>query len=122
MNQKTLLVIEDDTNIRDVLKLSLQFEGYQVLTAENGKQGFEVLNQGIMPGLILLDLMMPIMNGWEFVGAIKEHKALKQIPIIIVSAYADRARSIDCHDFILKPLELTHLMQTVKKHYKTNYE
>lgn len=122
MNQKTLLVIEDDTNIRDVLKLSFQFEGYHVLTAENGKKGFEVLNQGLIPGLILLDLMMPVMNGWEFIEAIKKEVSLNQIPIIVVSAYADRAKSIDCHEFILKPLELEHLMLTVRKHFKINYE
>ena len=117
MNKKTILVIEDDINIRDVLKLSLEFEGYHVLTAGNGKQGFEVLEQEALPGLILLDLMMPVMNGWEFLEAIKKKEILNTIPIVVVSAYADKARTIECQDFVSKPLDLDHLMATILKHY-----
>jgi CheY-like chemotaxis protein len=118
MDKKCVLVIEDDANIRDVLKLALNFEGYDVITAKNGREGLDVL-QGHTPGLILLDLMMPVMNGWEFVEELKERKTFNQIPIVVVSAYSERAKAIDCTDFVLKPLELETLLTSVKKNYRT---
>jgi CheY-like chemotaxis protein len=118
METKTILVIEDDANIRDVLKLALNFEGYEVLSAKNGKEGLEVLENNSAPGLILLDLMMPIMNGWEFVEALKNRNIFNKIPIVVVSAYSERAKVIDCTDFVVKPLELEVLLNAVNKNFK----
>ncbi len=118
MNKKKILVIEDDPNIREVLKLALDFEGYEVVTAQNGKEGIEKLDKNPTAGLILLDLMMPVMNGWEFVDELKSRNQLGNVPIIVVSAYSERAKSIECSDFVLKPLELDSLLQSVKKNYK----
>lgn len=118
MSEKRVLVIEDDANIRDVLKLALNFEGYEVMTAKNGKEGLDALENNTRPGLILLDLMMPIMNGWEFVEALKERKQYSNIPVVVVSAYSERAKVIDCTDFVTKPLELETLLNSVKKHFK----
>ncbi len=118
MNKKLILVIEDDPNIREVLKLALDFEGYEVLTAQNGKEGIEKLDKNPNLGLILLDLMMPVMNGWEFVDELKNRETFNNVPIIVVSAYSERAKSIDCTDFVLKPLELEVLLQSVKKNYR----
>lgn len=118
MTKKKILVIEDDANIREVLKLALDFEGYDVVTAQNGKEGIEALDKNPNTGLILLDLMMPVMNGWEFVDVLKSRNQLDNIPIIVVSAYSERAKTIECTDFVLKPLELDNLLQSVKKNYK----
>lgn len=120
MSLKQILVIEDDANIRDVLQLALNFEGYKVVTAKNGKEGLEILSKMSHPGLILLDLMMPVMNGWEFVDAFKKIKEFANIPIVVVSAYSEKARAIECNDFVLKPLELETLLSSVKKHFKEN--
>lgn len=118
MTKKRILVVEDDANIRDVLKLALEFEGYEVTSARNGKEGLELLAQ-TNPGLILLDLMMPVMNGWEFVDHLKKEHLFQKYPVIIVSAYSERAKDIDCKDFVLKPLELEDLLESVKKHFGT---
>lgn len=118
MTKKKILVIEDDANIREVLKLALDFEGYDVVTAQNGKEGIEALAKNPGTGLILLDLMMPVMNGWEFVEHLKSRNQFEKVPIIVVSAYSERAKSIDCTDFVLKPLELDNLLHSVKENYK----
>lgn len=118
MSKKCVLVIEDDANIRDVLKLALNFEGYEVITAKNGREGLDALQGQTKPGLILLDLMMPVMNGWEFVDELKERKTFNDIPIVVVSAYSERAKAIDCTDFVVKPLELETLLTSVNKNYR----
>lgn len=118
MTKKRILVVEDDANIRDVLKLALEFEGYEVTSAKNGKEGLDLLSK-INPGLILLDLMMPVMNGWEFVEHLKNENLYQKYPVIVVSAYSERAKAIDCKDFVLKPLELEDLLESVKKNYGT---
>ena len=118
MTEKTILIIEDDANIRDTLKTALELEDYDIHLAENGKEGFNVLESGVRPGLILLDLMMPVMNGWEFIKEIKKFKDYSDIPIVVVSAFVDRAKGLDCDDFVLKPLELNHLIDTVKDNMK----
>lgn len=118
MTKKRILIVEDDASIRDVLKLALEFEGYEVAIAKNGKEGLEMLSQ-TNPGLILLDLMMPVMNGWEFVEHLKNENLFKKYPVIVVSAYSERAKAIDCKDFVMKPLELEQLLESVKKNYGT---
>lgn len=118
MSNKKILIVEDDANIRDVLKLALEFEGYEVVSAKNGKEGLDLL-LATDPGLILLDLMMPVMNGWEFVEHLKQKNLFAKYPVIVVSAYSERAKVIDCKDFVLKPLELEHLLDSVKANYGT---
>jgi CheY-like chemotaxis protein len=118
MNKKKILIVEDDVNIREVLKLALDFEGYDVVTAQNGKEGLEALEKNPSAGLILLDLMMPVMNGWEFVDELKSRNQFQHFPIIVVSAYSERAKTIDCTDFVLKPLELDNLLDSVKKNFR----
>jgi CheY-like chemotaxis protein len=118
MANKRILIIEDDANIRDVLRLALQFEGYEVVSAKNGKEGVELL-ASTNPGLILLDLMMPVMNGWEFVDYLKNENLFNKYPVVVVSAYSERAKAIDCRDFVLKPLELEDLLISVNKHFGT---
>jgi CheY-like chemotaxis protein len=121
MPNKRILIVEDDANIRDVLKLALEFEGYEVVSAKNGKEGLDLLLP-TDPGLILLDLMMPIMNGWEFVERLKEKNLFSKYPVVVVSAYSERAKVIDCKDFVLKPLELEDLLKSVKENFGVGQE
>jgi CheY-like chemotaxis protein len=118
MAEKCILIVEDDANIREVLKLALDFEGYRVFTATNGKEAFEALAKIPRPGLILLDLMMPIMNGWEFVENKNKDAFLKDIPVVVISAYSERAKTIECTDFVQKPLELEILLKSVRNHFQ----
>ena len=118
MIKKKILIIEEDENTREVLKLGLDFEGYVVVTAQNGKEGVEALSKNPAIGLILLDLMMPVMNGREFVDMLKSRNLFGDIPIVVSSSYSERDKSIDCTDFVLKPLQLDTLLVSVKKNYK----
>src|SRR5690606_28206772 len=89
---KTILVVEDDADIREVLREVLEVEGFTVRTADNGKVGLEALEEIGRPCLILLDLMMPVMNGLEFLAALRARSAPRSPPVVIVSAYSDIAR------------------------------
>lgn len=72
MNCRSILIIEDEKAIRETFRLALEMEGYQVNEASNGKEGLEALSTMPRPCVILLDLMMPVMNGWAFIRALEE--------------------------------------------------
>ena len=112
----TVLVVEDEEGIRESLKLLLEVEGYKVLTAANGKFALEILNKMERPCLILLDLMMPVMNGWEFSKAIKANHILAPIPIVLVTAFADEVGVLKNLPIVKKPVDHDLLMVLVKKY------
>lgn len=113
---KRVLVVEDNKEIQDSLKMALEIEGYEVFTADNGKEALEALNKIATPCLILLDLMMPVMNGWEFVEEINKDIMLSTIPIVIVTAFNDRKNTPKSEGYIQKPIDLNALLNTVSKH------
>lgn len=118
LNSKSILVVDDDEAIREILKMSLEMEGYHVMTAANGKDALDVLSHSPNQGVILLDLMMPVMNGWEFVEEFQKIKRYSRIPIIIISAYSDRAKNIPViQEVFAKPMDLNALLDTVKVYY-----
>jgi len=84
-NQQTVLVIEDEEQTRELLRRALEKEGWRVLEAANGRVGLERLD-GTVPGLILLDLMMPEMDGFEFMDALRQRGDSKQIPVVVITA------------------------------------
>src|ERR1700733_13427615 len=86
MAQAKILVIEDDRDIREALKDGLEIEGYPVTTVCDGKEAIKYLERDSPPGLILLDLMMPGMNGWEFLEYLKSKSNLATIPVGVVTA------------------------------------
>lgn len=110
------MVIEDEKEIRETLKDFLEFEGYEVLTAENGFEAMGQLEHSKSPNLILLDMKMPIMNGWQFA---KEYldKYDHTSPIVVITAAADaeqRAKDINAEGWISKPFNLDLLLQKIK--------
>jgi CheY-like chemotaxis protein len=111
-----ILLIEDEMDIRAVLKDALEWEGYEVYTASNGKEGMEILHQIPAPCLIVLDLMMPVMNGWEFAAALKTDCAYADIPIVILSAFSDPQKRIQADGFLNKPVDLDILFALVRQH------
>ncbi len=86
-----IVIIEDDVDLRETMKELLEMEGFSVGTAGNGKEGLKLIEHSGKPCLILLDLMMPEMNGWEFLEAMQrnQHALLEQTPVAVVSAAAD---------------------------------
>lgn len=111
-----ILVVEDNKEIQDSLKVALEVEGYNVFTADNGKEALDSLRKNPTPCLILLDLMMPVMNGWEFVEEVSKDIMLSSIPIVVVSAYGDKKGTPKTVGYIQKPVDLDALLNTVSKH------
>ncbi len=111
----SILVVEDEASIRDTLKLALELEGYTVFTASNGEEGLEALRRLPRPCLVLLDLMMPVMNGWEFVEALEADTVLAPIPVALVTAYGERGQGLHTKAIIKKPIDLELLLKVVKE-------
>ena len=112
---KTILIVEDDISIREVLQESLESEGFLIVQAENGKVGLEKLNEIPRPSVILLDMMMPIMDGREFLDRVRKDQTLKTIPIIVISANASPAQARGANAFIPKPIDFDYLLTTIKR-------
>lgn len=112
----SVLVVEDDADIRTALADVLEEEGYDVRVAANGQEGLTELRREPRPRLVLLDLMMPVLNGWQFRKAQLDEPALAEIPVVIVSADAtagSEASNIGAAAFLQKPVELDELLNTV---------
>ncbi|MGE3609301.1 MAG: response regulator [Bacteriovoracaceae bacterium] len=109
----SILIVEDDPSIRDMLTFLLESENYQVFQASNGKEALALLSKSLSPSLILLDLMMPIMNGWQFYQSIKMVDQLKSIPIVVMSAYDPENLQVEAH--LQKPSSVDDILNTVKK-------
>ena len=113
----TVLIVDDDEDIRDVVKMSLELEGYDTITANHGLDGLERLkHMAEQPCLVLLDLMMPVMDGWEFVRNIERDHVLSDIPIAVVSAFSEKAATLKGKVFLKKPIDLESLLQLVKRY------
>jgi CheY-like chemotaxis protein len=118
---KTVLVVEDDADIREALSQILEFEGYHVVCAANGQEALSYLKDSEKPGLILLDLMMPVMDGWQFRAEQQKDNKISDVPVIIVSADGrvyQKAAAIGAAGYLRKPVELETLLTAVEKHCK----
>jgi len=112
-----VLVVDDDGATREVLTLILEAAGYEVSCAANGREALDRLRRGARPGLILLDLMMPVLDGWGFRREQQRDPALASIPVVVVSAEADlrrRADSLAVAAYLEKPVEIDRLLETVR--------
>lgn len=110
----TVLVVEDDTDTREMLVRFLELEGYTVESAANGRDALERLERGSRAGVIVLDLMMPVMDGWQFRREQGQRAAIADIPVIVVSAAGrDRIRQIDANAYLSKPVDLDELLSHV---------
>jgi CheY-like chemotaxis protein len=116
----SILIVDDESSIRNLLGLFLTHNGYAVDTAANGAEALQWLHQSVeLPGLILLDLMMPVMNGVEFRATQRQHPALATIPVAVISAaenLQDQAPALDADVYLAKPIDFAALLTTVE-HY-----
>ncbi len=118
MAKKTILVVDDEKDLLDLIEYNLKKEGFKVLKAENGKEGIEVAKEH-KPDLVLLDIMMPKMDGLEAVEIMRKDDDLKRIPIIFLTARSDENTEIEGlnkggDDFITKPISTTKLVSRIK--------
>ncbi|HZY10446.1 MAG TPA: response regulator transcription factor, partial [Bacteroidota bacterium] len=114
---KTILVVDDETDIVELLKYNLQKEGYSVLTARNGKQALH--QAGHIPNLILLDIMMPELDGIEVLKQLKKEKKTFSIPVIFLTAKGtdiDEVLGLElgADDYIVKPISIPKLIARIK--------
>jgi CheY-like chemotaxis protein len=110
-----LLVVEDDETIRESLSDLLRDEGAELVTAANGREALDELRVSAPPDLILLDLMMPVMDGWEFRVAQRAEPALARIPLIAMSAdRSAKATAIAADAYVGKPLDFEALVRQIR--------
>ncbi len=115
-DRKLILLVEDDYSIREAVHDILEAEGYDVVQAENGRDALQRLRAGAPPDLIVLDLRMPVMDGWEFRAAQKNDPALATIPVLAVSADGSaKAEAIAADGYLRKPLSTSTLLDTVAR-------
>ncbi len=107
-----ILVIDDDADIRDAVTEVLSFEGFEVFAAAEGEQGLVRCRQ-LRPDLILLDLMMPGMNGWDFLRALRREEPIARTPVVVVSALG-RVPELQVAGFLPKPFGLDALVALVR--------
>lgn len=112
---KKLLIVEDDEAIRQMMQDVLEIEGYEILSASDGQQGLEMLRaHAETPCLIILDMMMPKVNGWQFLDEQRANPKYAGIPVIVCSAYRESAKTVKPHAFVEKPVQLPVLTKAVK--------
>ncbi|EPN68845.1 sensory box protein/response regulator, partial [Pseudomonas syringae pv. actinidiae ICMP 19096] len=105
----TILIVDDDVHVRDLLEVLLQNQGYETLTAESGEQALAMVDERA-PDLILLDIMMPGMDGYEVASVLKAGKGTANIPIIMLSALDEQSARLSgleagAEEYLSKPVE-----------------
>jgi CheY-like chemotaxis protein len=118
-DQGPILLVDDDVELREELAAALTEVGYQVMSAANGREALELLKARPLPRLIVLDLLMPVMNGWDFCDATRRDPTVGKIPIVVTSGAVSRDPSspyyIDVDDFITKPFNLDELLVKIRR-------
>ncbi|MCX5787496.1 MAG: response regulator transcription factor [Elusimicrobia bacterium] len=121
-----ILSIEDDPDLQHLIGLSLHSNGYEIQYAFNGKEGYEKI-LSMHPDLVLLDLMLPGMNGVEILKAVKSNKDVRDLPIIVLTAYGDDAsmlehsvKALGAVEYLRKPVEIAVLLSHIKRALAAN--
>jgi CheY-like chemotaxis protein len=115
----SILIVDDDPDIRDSLSDILSEEGYRVSGARNGREALDYLQTETRPSLILLDMMMPEMDGWRFRLEQQKLPDLASIPVVILSAHGnvrDAALALGAADYLRKPLKIDSLLEIAERY------
>jgi CheY-like chemotaxis protein len=116
-SRRDILIVDDDPDIRDALSECLRFEGYSVHSAADGRDALDRLEYGLKPDLILLDLMMPVLNGFDVLAALRKRPDWSSIPVVVVSANRgyqaeDLAGAVS---ILRKPVNMDNLLAVVEQ-------
>jgi CheY-like chemotaxis protein len=111
---RTILVVDDDHELRTALADLLEIEGYHVVQTANGAEALEVLRQGLRPALVILDLMMPVMDGSQFLSEIGRDSALAGLRVVVMSA--SRRTDVGGYEFWPKPGPVEGLLAIIQRH------
>jgi CheY-like chemotaxis protein len=116
MNSNLVLIIDDDSAILEMIAELLRYEGYNIKTSSEGHEAVEFARTNI-PALILLDLMMPEMSGWQVINALRTSPQTRMIPVVLLSARRDlaaTARELDVASYLEKPFDLDALLDVIQ--------
>jgi CheY-like chemotaxis protein len=120
---QSVLVVDDDADVRESIGDALEEEGYRVTSASNGKEALRLLKDDkIRPDIILLDIMMPEMDGWAFRAEQRKDPELASIPVLVFTAYGspkDIAQELQAAGFLRKPLRLHELLSAIGRVRRT---
>lgn len=114
-----ILVVEDEDSVRDSIAELLELDGYTVVAARHGQEALDALAGGAQPNLIVLDLMMPVLNGWEFREAQRSSPDIAGIPVLLLSGAGGldaEAAALGAAAYIEKPFDPECLLRTVARH------
>lgn len=114
-----ILVVDDDPDLRTLIVEILEQEGYRAVAAVHGAEALGLLRLGLRPSLIFLDMMMPVMDGWQFRAEQRADPAVADIPVVVFSAYCDvqkTAEELDAAAGLGKPLRLETLLSVIERH------
>ncbi|MDE2142122.1 MAG: response regulator transcription factor [Elusimicrobia bacterium] len=116
-----ILVVEDNGDLQEMLSVTLNRDGYEVYYAFNGKEGYDKI-LAVQPDLVLLDLMMPVLNGVEVIKLVTSNTLVRDIPIVVMTAHGDKADMLESsilaqgvREYVRKPFELSHLKSVVRR-------
>lgn len=120
-----ILLVEDNEMNRDMLTRRLVKKGFEVISATDGQEAIN-LAQSTLPSLILMDMSLPVIDGWQAAAAIKSNPQTSHIPIIALTAHAmmgdrEKALKAGCDDYETKPIDLIHLLDKIKKLTEANF-
>jgi CheY-like chemotaxis protein len=116
-NKPMILIVDDDADIREVLKMVLEMDGFAVTDAANGSEALQLLLGGLKPAVILLDLMMPDMDGQQFTTRLRA-EGFARLPIVVMSGHnkaAKEAAHLEAAFCLLKPVEVDELLETMRR-------
>lgn len=116
MSEKSVLIVEDDLDIAENLKALLVLEGYETFISKDGREALEQLHNGCHPDLILLDLMMPVMDGFQFYQAQQSEPNLADIPVVVMTAGGNieaKVQKLGVQAYFRKPLDVDKLFLTI---------
>jgi len=114
--RRTVMVVDDDDAIREALEDVLGDEGYDVIGASDGQQALELLHGEKRPSAILVDLWMPVMDGWKFLDTLLADPRLSRIPLVVLTAARDqRARDLCVAEVLTKPVQLHQVLGVLQR-------
>ena len=118
---KLVLIVDDDPDLLEVTTFVIESEGMAVETARNGAEALALLANNRLPTLVLLDLMMPVMNGWEFLAAVAKNPLLQQLPVVVLTA-AEHREVPGAMEVLSKPLDLQELLRVVDRYVRGDWD
>ena len=117
---KKILMVEDEPDIREAVQASLQSRGYQVILAADGEEGLRKLKSE-KPDLVLLDIVMPKLDGWQVLKAIRDDAATRELPVLMLTANRETSALIESQfqkatDYLMKPFDIEKLLRFINRY------